>query len=261
MNKSERLDRILHLLREQGTVEVIELAGKLGVSRMTIRRDLGELEGQARIRRTHGGAVPAMFRGFEAPFNVRRSHGAMAKHRIGAAAAELLETGEIVLLDAGTTTYEVAVALEQRQNLTVITPSLHIATLLGNASGIQCIALGGLIRPGENASFGSLAQWGLQNFNADVCVLAVGGISVAGGVTEFDPEAAALTRTQMERARRVVVVADESKLGVTTFATVADIDMVDVLVTSALADNPHLADLHNAGIRIVNVAPEERRGD
>lgn len=253
MKKSERLDRILHLLREEGGVEVVELAAKLDVSKMTIRRDLDDLERQARVRRTHGGAVPALIRGFEAPFGVRQSHAAIAKQRIGAAAVELLQTGEIVLLDTGTTTYEVARALIPRQDLTVITPSLHIATLLGDASGIQCIALGGPVRPGENSTAGSLAQLGLQSFNADVCVLAVGGISVAGGVTEFDPEAAALTRTQIERARRAIVVADESKLGATTFAAVAGISAIDFLVTSARPDNPHLVELHNAGVHVTNV--------
>lgn len=253
MKKAERLDRILRVLREQGEVEVAELAEALGVSNMTIRRDLDDLERQARIRRVHGGAVPALNRGFEPPFGVRRGHAHEAKRRIGKAAADLLETGEIVVLDTGTTTYEVAVALSSRHDLTVITPSLHIASLLGNAPGVQCITLGGLVRSGENATFGSLAHWCLTNYNADVCVLAVGGISAEGGITEFDPEAAALTRAQIERSRRVIVVADESKLGVITFAAVAETSAVDVLVTSASPDNPHVLDLEHAGLHVVNV--------
>lgn len=261
MKKSDRLDRILHLLRDEGEVEVAALAEALGVSSMTIRRDLDDLERQARIRRVHGGAVPAMIRGFEPPFGVRQGHATEAKQRIGRAAADLLETGEIVLLDTGTTTYEVAVALSSRHDVTVITPSLHIASLLGNALGVQCITLGGSVRRGENSTYGSLAHLCLANYNADACVLAVGGISASGGITEFDPEAAALTRAQIERSRRVIVVADESKLGAITFAAVADIASVDVLVTCASPDDPSLLDLERAGVHVVNVASESSDAD
>ena len=260
MRRNERFDVILRTLSDAGNVGVGRLAIRLNVSQMTIRRDLEALERRGQLRRVHGGAVPATARGYELPFEVRQGHRAEDKRRIGQAAAELLRTGEIVLLDTGTTTLEVARAMRDRHDLTVITPSLHIAGLLSEAPGVECISLGGRVRAAENATFGSLTLRGLAGFNADVCVIATGGISVDGGVTEYDPEAAAVTRAQMDRAQRVMVVADQHKLGQVTFAHVADVAAIDVLVTCADPDHAELVALERAGVTVVNVAAERDRG-
>ena len=197
--------------------------------------------------------MPAMVRGYEPPFEVRQEHRADEKRRIGKAAAALLRTGEIVFLDTGTTTLEVARELRDRHDLTVVTPSLHIAQLLSEAPGVRCLSLGGHVRAGENATFGALTLRGLENFNADVSVIAVGGISVDGGITEYDLEAAAVTRAQIRRARRVIVVADQNKLGQVTFAGVTGIEVIDVLVTCADPDHGELVALERAGITVLNV--------
>lgn len=259
MNRTERFDAILRRLSELEQVQVGELASELGVSDMTIRRDLEALERQGQLRRVHGGAVSVMGRGYEPPFEVRQTQRVEDKRVIARAVGELLATGEIVLLDTGTTTLEVARELTSRHDLTVITPSLPLAAVLSEAPGVSCIILGGQLRAGERSTYGALTLRGLQSFNADVCVIAVGGISAVGGVTEYDPEAAAVTRAQMERAQRVIVVADEHKLGRVTFAHVAPATRVDLLVTRARADHPELAALAQAGVRVVNVPyPDER---
>lgn len=252
MNKAQRREQIVASLEEHGEVEVAELAGRLEVSEMTIRRDLEQLEHEGRCRRVHGGAVTAAIRGYEEPFSVRRTQNLDAKRRIGKAAAELVAAGETLLLDIGTTTLQVAEALRSRSNITVITPSLDIAVLLADERGIRSICLGGHVRAGEHSTVGSLTERSLQDFHVDVCILSAGGVSVAEGITEYHAEGAEIKRAMIRRAQRVVVVADESKLGAVTFAVVAPLSVVDTLVTSSRGGNEHLSAIRNAGIHVIN---------
>lgn len=253
MSKAQRHELIVAKLEERGEVEVADLAGRLDVSEMTIRRDLEQLEHEGRCRRVHGGAVTAAIRGYEDPFEVRRYHNLDAKQRIGKAGAELVAAGETLVLDIGTTTLQVAEALRSRSNITVITPSLDIAVLLADTRGIRSICLGGQVRPGEHSTVGSLTERSLQDFHVDVCILSAGGVSVAGGLTEYHAEGAEIKRAMIRRAQRLVVVADESKLGMVTFAVISPLSVVDTLVTSAPAGNEHLRAIRNAGVHVINL--------
>lgn len=253
MTKDARHGRIVAALEQNGQIEVTQLAAEFDVSEMTIRRDLEELEHRGLCRRVHGGAVTAGIRGYEPPFEVRREQNLDAKMRIGQRAAELIASGETVLLDIGTTTLQVAHALRPRYNVSVITPSLDIAILLADEPGIRSICLGGHVRRGEHSTVGSLAERSLHDFHVDVCILSAGGVSVAGGITEYHSEGAQMKRAMIDRAQRLVVVADESKLGAVTFAVVAPISVVDTLVTSARESNEHLLATRNAGVHVINV--------
>lgn len=257
MMRLERHARITEFLYEQGSVTVAALAELTAVSEMTVRRDLEKLERQGVCRRVHGGAVLPPGRGTEAALAERRDHHVDAKRRIGRWTAAQIASGETVLLDIGSTTLAVAEALASRGNLTVITPSLDIAILLADGGDNRTICLGGIVRRGEHSVVGSLTERALEEFHVDVCVLSAGGVSVVGGITEYHPEGAEVKRLMLRRAQRSVLVVDESKLGIQTFAVVAPLDAVDQVVTSAHPVSGQLLALHAAGVDVVNVAEED----
>ncbi len=250
MYKSDRIAAVLEALAGDGRVEVSDLAQRFGVSEMTVRRDLEELESRDLCRRVHGGAVPGASRSYEPPFAVREQRDSAAKEAIAAEVVDLLGVGETVLLDVGTTTLAVARALRGRTNLTVLTPSLPIANLLADEPGLRVICLGGVARAGERSLVGSLTLEAVRQFYVDVLVLGIGGLDTTAGLTEFNLEDAAVNRAALERSRRLIVAVDQSKLGAVAFAAVAPADRVDVLVTDAGSDNRQVRTLRDLGVEV-----------
>ncbi|MFF1964986.1 DeoR/GlpR family DNA-binding transcription regulator, partial [Streptomyces sp. NPDC058232] len=157
MGVANRLDLTLRLVQGSDRVSVSELSQRLGVSEMTVRRDLDALEGQGLVRRVHGGAVATRSRAEDAGFSAREPWQAATKDRLGAAAAALVEPGSRVLLDAGTTTVHVAEHLTARAPLTVAVLSLQAAVCLADRPGIELLVVGGRSRPGERSFVGPLA--------------------------------------------------------------------------------------------------------
>lgn len=253
MKATPRVEHILGRLSDRGRVEVRALAAELAVSEMTVRRDLEALEAQGLCRRVHGGAVAAPSRSYEPPFALRAERDRDAKARIGKAAAELVDTGETLFLDVGTTTLAVAEALRGREGITVLTPSLKVAAALADEPHVRVLVPGGTIRPGEHSMVGSLAERGVGEFHVDSAVLGVGGFDPAAGLSEFNLEDAAVKRAAIGRARRVVVVATADKLGVVAFCAIAPPDAVDLLVTDADAADPRVRALADAGVSVRTV--------
>lgn len=250
MQKSERHAAIVDMLATGERVEVADLAEGFDVSEMTVRRDLEELERQQLCRRVHGGAVPGVSRSYEPPFSVREQREAEAKAAMAKAVVDLLAPGETVMLDVGTTTLEVARALRGANNLTVLTPSLPIADLLADEPGLRVICLGGTVRAGEHSLVGALTVEAIGRFYVDAVVLGVGGLDVDAGLTEFNVEDAAVKRAALERSRRLIVVADETKLGSVAFAVVAPAGRIDTLVTSAASHHHHVRRLRELGVDV-----------
>ncbi|MGY1618932.1 DeoR/GlpR family DNA-binding transcription regulator [Geodermatophilus sp. SYSU D00691] len=233
----ERLDVTLRLVRNAGTATLGDLAARLGVSEMTVRRDLDQLQQRGLVRRVRGGAVAV-----DAPengFAARAGWQAGLKDRIGRAAAELVEPGSTVLLDAGTTTVHVARALVDRAPLTVAALSLPVAEVLADQPGIRLLVVGGEVRPGERSIAGPAATAVLATLSFDVFVMSIGGITAAGW-SEFTLEDAAVKQAGLRASARTLVVADASKLGVRAFARVADLGAAERLVTDASARDPRL---------------------
>jgi DeoR/GlpR family transcriptional regulator of sugar metabolism len=157
MGVADRLDLTLRLVQGPGRAAVSELAQRLGVSEMTVRRDLDALERRGLVRRIHGGAVATREREEDAGFAAREPWQADTKDRLGAAVAGLVEPGSRVLLDAGTTTVHVAHHLAARAPLTVAVLSLQAAVRLADRPGIDLLVVGGRSRPGERSLVGPLA--------------------------------------------------------------------------------------------------------
>ena len=153
-----RHEMALELLQQRGELSVLELSERTGASPMTIRRDLQVLEQEGALRRVHGGAIGVASRGDLPPYSVREKRETQAKERIGAAATSMIADRETVIVGVGTMTLEVARALRGRQNLTVITSSLHVANVLAKERGCRLMITSGTVTPGDLSLIGDLAE-------------------------------------------------------------------------------------------------------
>ena len=239
MDVADRLDLTLRMVQgsDPDRVSVSELSQRLGVSEMTVRRDLDALERQGLVRRVHGGAVATRTHDGEAGFVAREPWQAATKDRLGAAAAALVQPGSRVLLDAGTTTVHVAEHLAARAPLTVAVLSLQAAVRLADRPGIELLVVGGRSRPGERSLVGPLALRTLESLAFDVFVMSIGGVHAEDGWSEFSLDDAAVKQVGLARATRTVAVADATKLGVRAFCRVAPLDAVHRFVTDATAED------------------------
>ena len=244
MDVASRLDLTLRLVQGPGRASVPELAHRLGVSEMTVRRDLDALERQGLVRRVHGGAVPALAREAGGGFAAREAWQAATKDRLGAAVARLVEPGSRVLLDAGTTTVHVAGHLAARAPLTVAVLSLQAAAPLADQPGIELVVVGGRSRPGERSLVGPIALRTLESLAFDCFVMSIGGVHAEHGWSEFSLDDAAVKQVGLGQATRTVAVADATKLGVRAFSQVAPLGVADCFVTDEAAAD---ADTHPNG--------------
>ncbi|MGH3262899.1 MAG: DeoR/GlpR family DNA-binding transcription regulator [Trebonia sp.] len=251
MLPSQRRQAVLRRLTAHGEVGFNELAEEFGVSEMTIRRDLETLEADGLARRVRGGAISVVSRSYEPPLAVRATTASAAKAAIGTAAASLVNEGDTVIIDVGTTTLELARALHGRRGLTVVTASLPIAVELGGDPDIRVIVTGGQVRSGELSLTGGITEDVFGALNCDLAFIGVAGIRATPGLTEYNPDDARVKRAAIAAARRSVVLADSSKLGRVAFATVAPLSAVDAVVTDAPAARQPAGELAAAGAEVI----------
>ncbi|MGK4582460.1 DeoR/GlpR family DNA-binding transcription regulator [Kitasatospora sp. HPMI-4] len=264
MSRYERWNALLELLAEQGKLEVEEAAEALEVSAATIRRDLDQLARQQMVTRTRGGAV-AHNVSYDLPLRYKTARNADAKQRIGAAVAGLIAVGEVVGLNGGTTTTEVARALAVRpdlaerpeggpgQSVTIVTNALNIAAELAVRPQVKIVLTGGVARPQSYELIGPLAGLVLNELTLDVTVLGVDALDAEQGATAHHEGEASVNRLLAERARRVVVAADSSKLGHRAFARICGVDRIGTLVTDEGVDPELAAAFTEAGVRVIAV--------
>ncbi|WP_327243318.1 DeoR/GlpR family DNA-binding transcription regulator [Streptomyces sp. NBC_01320] len=237
MGVANRLDLTLRLVQASDRASVSELSHRLGVSEMTVRRDLDALERQGLVRRVHGGAVATRSREDGAGFAAREPWQAATKDRLGAAVAAMIEPGSRVLLDAGTSTVHVAKHLVERAPLTVAVLSLQAAVCLADRPGIELLVVGGRSRSGEQSLVGPLALRTLEALAFDCFVLSIGGVHAEYGWSEFSLDDAAVKQAALAQAARTIAVADATKLGVRAFSQVAALGAVDAFVTDPAAQD------------------------
>jgi DeoR family fructose operon transcriptional repressor len=227
----ERQHAILDLLRQAGKVTVEELAAAFQVSAPTVRADLGRLEEQGLLRRTHGGAIPASPTLFEPPYSQREVMRHEEKKAIARAAADLVKDGETLILDAGTTTYEIALLLRDRKSLTVVTNSIANAHVLMENPDLKVVVVGGALQARRRAILGPLSVRFLEQFRVDRAFLAFNGVHARSGFTVVDFDAAQVKRQMMTCASETVVVADSGKIGQIAFAAVGPLSDAQLLIT------------------------------
>ncbi|SOD85852.1 DeoR/GlpR family DNA-binding transcription regulator [Streptomyces sp. Ag109_G2-15] len=252
MAGAERLRQITEAVREAGRVGVAELAALTGASEMTIRRDLEVLADQGVLERYRGGARSLLLRGEEPPFALRAQEGAEVKRRIAAEVVDLIADGESVVLDSGTTCLEVARALRHRR-LTVAPLSLHAVNALTGAPDVTLLVPGGRPRSGELALTGPLTQASLAALRFDTAVIGCCGLTAADGLTAFDLDDAAVKRAAIASARRVIAVADSTKLSRTALAFVAPASALHALVTDEAAPEEETGAITAAGVAVRRV--------
>ena len=251
MYAEERQRTIVERAREDGRVEVAQLAEDLAVTPETIRRDLSRLERLGQLKRVHGGAIPLDRLGFEPGVEARDVAMTGEKDRIAKAAlAELPEEGAI-LLDAGTTTSRLAAAIPTDRELTVVTNALNIATTLAQRPNLSVLMVGGRVRGRTLATVDTWAASVLGDVFVDVAFMATNGLSVERGLTTPDPTEAAIKRLMIAAARRTVLLADHTKVGNDHLVRFADLADVDTLVTDGGLDPELRAELDETGLRVV----------
>lgn len=258
MSTHERWTRLLEILGDRGKIEVAEAAELLEVSAATIRRDMDELARQQLLTRTRGGAVLSGVN-YDLPLRYKTARQADEKHRIAKAAAALVPPGAVVGLNGGTTTSEVARELAVRADLaahgsgpalTVVTNAINIANELAVRPYVKTVVTGGVARPNSYELTGPLASLVLQAVSLDYAILGVNALDPKLGAATHDEGEAGANRAMVERADKVIVVADSTKLGKRAFAQVCGVDEIAVLITDRDAPDEIVAQFTAEGIEV-----------
>jgi DeoR/GlpR family transcriptional regulator of sugar metabolism len=236
-------------------VSVSELAREFGVCVMTIRRDLTALEGKSHIQRTHGGAVLTERMMLEFDYRDRRGYQRAAKQAIAREARKLVQPGQRLILDTGTTTLELAALLKDGKDLTVITPSLAVASELQHAPGVEVILLGGVIRRGSPDLTGPATEHCLELFAADFAFQGADGIGTDGAIYNSDLRLARVDKIMRRVAAKSCVLADSKKIGLTALARNGTLADVAIFITDTAAPAAALRRFAKLGTQIITVTP------
>jgi len=264
MIAAERLQLISERLRTEHVVSITRLSKLLGVSEMTVRRDLIQLEKMGLCRRTRGGAVNVRrMLVHDIPYNEREILHVAEKVAIGRAAAELVQEGETIAIDAGTTTAQMAAALRNRKNITVITNSLRVLNQLCDSPDITVISTGGTICPtssrglahGDPFLIGPLAEMTLRRFRPSKAFMGTTGLTITDGLSNSVLEQAELKRIMIEVSADVILLIDHSKFGHVASSIVGPITMVNQIITDSGISPQMKRALEEMGIKVTVVEP------
>jgi len=252
----DRQEKILKLLVAQKTVSINELTQALGVSGWTVRRELNKMEAQQIVKRAHGTVTL-----IEAPENISLLMETeveqevdpfnIAKRQIGETAVRLLRCQRHIALGAGSTTTQVAQALQSCSDIKVMTNGLNIAMTLSRQPDIELICTGGSVHGSYYTLTGQEAERALRAHFFDVAVIGVSGVAIKEGLTVNSQLNAFTLRMMVEQSRKIMVVADHSKIGEVRFAQLAPLEVVDWLVTNVRPDPDFCSQLLLHGVELV----------
>ena len=253
MLSEERRREILEILQTEGRVLVGELSKRFKTSLITIRKDLEFLHHRGQLERTHGGALPMR----TGALNDRSLQEKERLHRqeklhIAAAAVKMIRTGQVVILDSGTTTTAIARACRHFRSLTVITNAINIASELAGTS-VDVILTGGVLRKNSFSLVGPVAEEALRKLNADLFFLAVDGFDVRYGLTTPNLLEARVNRAMAEAARRTIVVCDSSKFGRRSLSLIMPTSAVHETITDRKISRHDLKALRGAKVEVTLV--------
>lgn len=249
----ERRRKIVEQAQAAGKVMVDLLAAEFSVSTVTIRSDLNDLDRSGLLVRCRGGALASTKLTRELSVQERYKKNLPTKQRLGRAAAELIQPGESVVLDAGTTTEEVAHCLVDYENLTLMTNGLNIASALAGSEGVDVMITGGSLRKKSMSFYGRQAEESLRHMHFDKLILGVDGFdTVAGITTYFEPEAA-LNRLMCEISSEIIAITDSSKFDHRGFHIIRPFAEISTLVTDSGIPDRYRNELTDAGVKLVIV--------
>ena len=263
MLRHERLSALLELLADKGSLSVAQIAETFDVSSATVRRDLDELDEQQLLSRTRGGAVLQSV-AYDLPLRYKSARHHDEKHRIAVKAASMVSPSWVVGLNGGTTTTAVARELAMRSDLTVergpnrfaiavVTNALNIANELAVRPHIKLVVPGGVARSQSYELIGPLATRGLDDLTMDLMFLGVDALSRQHGAAANNEGEAEVNRLMVQHARRVVAVADGSKLQRHAFCKICDLASIDTLITDTSASPEAVQELRALGMTVETV--------
>ena len=255
MNSSSAKERralILSLLEQQEEVLVTDLSRQTGISEVTIRKDLTILQNRHLLLRTRGGAMrkPVENTSEETAIDRKRMFNFKEKERIGEEAVKMIKEGDVIMLDSGTTTLEIARHLDKFQHLRILTNSMNIATELMNYKRFDVVLLGGNVRVNSHSVVGPLALSVLRNFSRYKLFLGVDSFSIENGVSTPNLEEALLNQLMIQQADKVIAVFDSSKFNKRSFVHIAEAKELDCIITDRAIPTGMTSKLKAAGIEV-----------
>ncbi|EEJ5468583.1 DeoR family transcriptional regulator [Salmonella enterica subsp. diarizonae] len=252
---SERREMIIQRLRQQGSVQVSDLSVLFGVSTVTIRNDLAFLEKQGIAVRAYGGALicDSNTSGIEPSVEDKSSLNTALKRSIARAAVELIKPGHRVILDSGTTTYEIARLMRKHTDVIAMTNGMNVANALLEAEGVELLMTGGHLRRQSLSFYGDQAEHSLQNYHFDMLFLGVDAIDLERGISTHNEDEARLNRRMCEVAERIIVVTDSSKFDRSSLHKIIDTQRIDMIIVDEGIPVESLEGLRKSGIDVILV--------
>ncbi|AOY76569.1 DeoR/GlpR family DNA-binding transcription regulator [Clostridium formicaceticum] len=250
MFAEERKVKILEIVNSNYRIEVSDLTEELQVSESTIRRDLQDLEQAGLLKRTHGGAVKLETTSFEPTMDEKELVNIEEKMEIGKKAAAFIQDNDTIILDAGTTTLQIAKNI-QAKNVTVLTNSILIALALSKNKDVDVVVTGGHIRKEILSIVGPITDRIIGQFSVDKAFIGANGITIKEGCTTPNIEEAHTKNRMIQSAKEVYVVADHSKFGKVSFARIAAIDEIDGIITSKGIERSIIEQYKSKNIRLI----------
>jgi len=229
---AERQKKMMEYIETNTSAQIRELAEKFHVSEATVRRDLDDLDQQGALRRTHGGAIKVdRSTSYESMYSEKIGLMLDEKHRIANHAAQMIHSGDTVLIDSGTTTFFIAQALSHHENLTIITNDLYIAYQTPLHPSSTMIVTGGTRRQGRQELVGTITENFIRDSHVDLAFIGVDGIDLTGGATNANFAEVGVKRLMLHSAAKGVIVADHSKFGRVALARICDLKEAALLIT------------------------------
>jgi DeoR/GlpR family transcriptional regulator of sugar metabolism len=250
MLPAERKARIIEYVRQHRIATVAQLAKTFDVHEATIRRDLIEIEQEGLLKRTHGGVMAEQWTHDEAPFNERSTTNLDQKMAIGKLAADLVEDGEHIIIDSGTTTLHIARNLVHRSNITVVTNDINVAAELRDAPKIRVIVTGGELYPSSYMLNGMFTNQILSTLHVSKAFIGIPAIHPKHGLMHPEAQLVPAKQGMIQAASEIIVVADASKIGKKSLHTVAPIEAVHTLVTSSAVKEEDIKPFKDAGVTV-----------
>ena len=251
MSLSERHQKILELLKVNGIVSVNSLSRQLNVSSVTIRKDLGLLEEKKLLFRTHGSASPVNPHTADINIHIKERINSDAKRRIAHTAIRLLDPNDSIIVASGSTVYAFAEEITDDLNLTVVTASLNVSTLLNRFEHIHVIQLGGTLRKSSFSVIGDLAAQAFDNLTCSKLFMGVDGIDLDFGLTTSNIDEARLNQRMIAASIRTIVLEDYYTLGKRGFGKICTLDQVDVIITDSGISPSVAKSIEEAGIELI----------
>ncbi len=252
MLPEERRSLILDKIKKEKSVTVADLANEFNITAVTARKDLDLLSDRGEIIRSFGGAVIMDKKvGHESLYDFRADQNSLIKQKIGIKAASLIENGECIGIDIGTTAHEVSKHLADKEDLTVVTASIPVVCELINVPNVKVMCVGGELSRNDKSLFGHNAIRTIEEYVLDKVFIGVAGVSFEFGFTLFNMNDSLVKRVLMKRSREVIILLDSSKIGHVKHAKLCDLNEVNTIITDSKIQQEDIERFNSYGIKVI----------